>query len=155
MGQFGATALLVGVACLVAPIANAQGAMVPCAVENGYCRVPYATRVFYGVPGQVAALDIQPPGIECSNNMFGDPAPRENKTCSYLARGGGVELQPRLPERGPGRRDEVREQMLDLRQACEANDRRACVRMGIIIGENRARRDQWRREHPEVFFYER
>jgi hypothetical protein len=28
------------------------------------------------------------------------------------------------------------------------------VRLGIIIGENRARRDAWRREHPEVFFYE-
>jgi len=25
----------------------------------------------------------------------------------------------------------------------------------IIIGENRERRAAWRREHPEVFFYER
>jgi hypothetical protein len=29
------------------------------------------------------------------------------------------------------------------------------LRLGIIIGENRERRAQWRREHPEVFFYER
>jgi hypothetical protein len=29
------------------------------------------------------------------------------------------------------------------------------VRLGILIGENRSRRDMWRREHPEVFFYER
>jgi hypothetical protein len=37
----------------------------------------------------------------------------------------------------------------------EDGDRRACVRLGIIIGENRERRASWRREHPEVFFYER
>jgi hypothetical protein len=40
-------------------------------------------------------------------------------------------------------------------EACEDGDRRACVRLGIIIGENRERRAAWRREHPEAFFYER
>jgi hypothetical protein len=45
--------------------------------------------------------------------------------------------------------------MLSLRAGCEDGDRRACVRLGIIIGENRERRAAWRREHPEVFFYER
>jgi hypothetical protein len=45
--------------------------------------------------------------------------------------------------------------MLSLRAACEDGDRRACVRFAIIIGENRGRRAAWRREHPEVFFYER
>jgi hypothetical protein len=52
-------------------------------------------------------------------------------------------------------RDDLRARMLDLRERCEAGDLRACVRMGIIIGENRERRAQWRRENPEVFFYER
>jgi hypothetical protein len=52
-------------------------------------------------------------------------------------------------------RDTLGDQMLQLREQCEDDDRRACVRLGIIIGENRARRDAWRREHPEVFFYER
>ena len=52
-------------------------------------------------------------------------------------------------------RDELRERMLDLRARCEDDDRRACVRLGILIGENRERRAQWRREHPDVFFYER
>jgi hypothetical protein len=52
-------------------------------------------------------------------------------------------------------RDELRERMLELRGRCEDGDRRACVRLGIIIGENRERRAQWRREHPDVFFYER
>ncbi len=58
------------------------------------------------------------------------------------------------PER-PRARDEIRERMLGLRVACEQGDRRACVRMGIIIGEHRERHEEWRREHPEVFFYER
>src|SRR5262245_14833273 len=52
-------------------------------------------------------------------------------------------------------RDELGERMLELRERCEDGDRRACVRLGIIIGENRERRAAWRREHPEVFFYER
>jgi hypothetical protein len=52
-------------------------------------------------------------------------------------------------------RDDLRERMLDLRERCDDGDRRACVRLGILIGENRERRAQWRREHPEVFFYER
>jgi len=45
--------------------------------------------------------------------------------------------------------------MLQLRAGCEDGDRRSCVRLGILIGENRARRDSWRRDHPDVFFYER
>jgi hypothetical protein len=53
------------------------------------------------------------------------------------------------------RRDELRDRMLELREGCDEGDRRACVRLGIIIGENRERRASWRREHPEVFFYER
>lgn len=52
-------------------------------------------------------------------------------------------------------RDELSGRMLDLRGRCEDGDRRACVRLGILIGENRERRAAWRRDHPEVFFYER
>jgi hypothetical protein len=52
-------------------------------------------------------------------------------------------------------RDPLSERMMDLRGRCEDGDRRACVRMGILIGENRGRREAWRREQPEVFFYER
>jgi hypothetical protein len=71
---------------------------------------------------------------------------------------GGVEVRPERERRGPPPplvRDELRDRMLTLREACEDGDRRACVRMGIIIGENRERREGWRREHPELFFYER
>jgi hypothetical protein len=60
------------------------------------------------------------------------------------------------PPRDPGASwDDVREQMAEFRAACEDGERRACVRLGIIIGENRERRAQWRREHPDFFWWER
>ena len=59
------------------------------------------------------------------------------------------------PPRGAVARDELRERMLEFRAACDDGDRASCVRLGILIGEHRERRAQWRRDHPEVFFYER
>jgi hypothetical protein len=44
---------------------------------------------------------------------------------------------------------------MEYREGCEDGDRRACVRLGILIGENRERRAAWRHEHPDAFFYER
>ena len=64
-----------------------------------------------------------------------------------------VAAPPPSPHRAA--RDELRERMLQLREGCEEGDRGACVRLGIIIGEHQERREAWRREHPEVFFYER
>jgi hypothetical protein len=71
------------------------------------------------------------------------------------AAGPAVEVAPPPPPRARIVRDELGDRMLSLRERCEDGDRRACVRLGIIIGENRERRAAWRREHPEVFFYER
>ena len=61
------------------------------------------------------------------------------------------------PRRGPvdSRWEAVREQMVEFREGCEDGNRRACVRLGIIIGENRERRQQWSREHPEMFSWDR
>ena len=53
------------------------------------------------------------------------------------------------------RRDEVREMMFRLHRACDEGDRRACIQFGMIVGENREHRAQWRREHPELFGWER
>ena len=66
-----------------------------------------------------------------------------------------VAVAPPAPPPARVVRDELRDRMLELRERCEDGERRACVRLGIIIGENRERRAAWRREHPEVFFYER
>ena len=54
----------------------------------------------------------------------------------------------------PSGRDDLRERMMGLRDACDSGDRRACVRFGIIIGENRERRAQWRRESPDLFWWD-
>jgi len=70
------------------------------------------------------------------------------------AAGPAVEVAP-PPPRARMVRDELSDRMLQLRERCEDGDRRACVRLGIVIGENRERRAAWRREHPDVFFYER
>jgi hypothetical protein len=64
-------------------------------------------------------------------------------------------IQPHLPPAEDGRWNELRERMFELRSDCEDGDRRACVRLGIIIGENRERRAAWRREHPDLFWWER
>jgi len=66
-----------------------------------------------------------------------------------------VEVAPPPRRARIAARDELSDRMLQLREGCDDGDRRACVRLGIVIGENRARRAAWRREHPEVFFYER
>jgi hypothetical protein len=81
-------ALAIGTVLLGTPAAVAQG-RVPCAEENGFCRVPYPTRVVYGVPGRSAARDVRERGIPCSNQVFGDPAPGSPKRCAYIARGYG------------------------------------------------------------------
>ena len=67
---------------------------------------------------------------------------------------GGVEIRPGPERHAP--RDELRERMLGLRVAGGGTATgRACVRLGIILGEHRERHEEWRLEHPDVFFYER
>jgi hypothetical protein len=38
--------------------------------------------------------------------------------------------------------------------ACGHGDRAACVRFGIMLGEHREKREEWRRLHPEFFWWE-
>jgi hypothetical protein len=45
----------------------------------------------------------------------------------------------------------VRELMFHLHRKCEEGDRRACVHLGMIIGENKEKREEWQREHPHLF----
>jgi hypothetical protein len=74
-----------GVLLISAPAVFAQE-IVFCAEENGYCRVPYPTRVIYGAGGgRSASQYVSGRGIACSNRVFGDPAPGAKKTCSYVA----------------------------------------------------------------------
>jgi hypothetical protein len=47
--------------------------------------------------------------------------------------------------------DGVRDLMYHLHHKCEEGDRRACVHLGMIIGENKEKREEWQREHPVLF----
>ena len=42
-----------------------------------------------------------------------------------------------------------------LKQQCDDGDTRACIRFGIQIGQHKEREAQWRRQHPDMFDYER
>jgi hypothetical protein len=73
-----------------AVLGSASGAqaqsLVPCAREHGFCRVPYPTRVVYGIPGRSTEVFVREGGVPCSNRVFGDPAPGVPKRCAYIAR---------------------------------------------------------------------
>ena len=46
-------------------------------------------------------------------------------------------------------------EMIGFHQMCERGDRRACVRFGIMLGENRARHAEWCRLHANWWWWER
>jgi hypothetical protein len=46
-------------------------------------------------------------------------------------------------------------EIVGLHQLCDHGDRRACVRFGMLIGENRERHAEWRRQHPDWWWWER
>lgn len=64
------------------------------------------------------------------------------------------EVPPPPPTMGPPRGDELGLRMAELRGACWQGDRGACVRFGVIIGQHQERVAEWRRDHPDFFFYE-
>jgi hypothetical protein len=51
---------------------------------------------------------------------------------------------------------EAREaELIGFHALCDKGDRKACVRFGMMLGEMRERHVEWRRLHPEFFFWER
>jgi len=52
-------------------------------------------------------------------------------------------------------RAESEAEMLGLHQLCDRGDRKACVRFGMILGRMQERHSEWRRRHPEWFWWER
>jgi hypothetical protein len=45
-------------------------------------------------------------------------------------------------------------EMIGFHQLCDKGDRRACVRFGMMLGENRERHAEWRRLHREWWWWE-
>jgi hypothetical protein len=50
---------------------------------------------------------------------------------------------------------EIEREIYRLHADCDHGDRRACVRFGMILGEHHEMHEEWRRTHPEFFWYER
>jgi hypothetical protein len=45
-------------------------------------------------------------------------------------------------------------ELAGLRQRCDEGDHHACVRFGMLLNENRHHHDEWRRSHPEFWWFE-
>ena len=57
---------------------------------------------------------------------------------------------------GPAAAQEAREaQLVGFHTLCNQGDRKACVRFGMMLQQNADRHAEWRRVHPEFFFFER
>ena len=55
----------------------------------------------------------------------------------------------------PAQAQDAREaQLIGFHQLCNRGDRGACVKFGMMLQQNRDRHDEWRRTHPEFFFFE-
>ena len=46
-------------------------------------------------------------------------------------------------------------QMIGFRDLCEHGDKKACVKFGMMLQQNTDRHAEWRRSHPDWFFFER
>jgi hypothetical protein len=55
----------------------------------------------------------------------------------------------------PARAQDVQAEMIGFHQMCERGDRKACVRFGILLGRAQERHAEWRRVHPDWFWWER
>jgi hypothetical protein len=49
----------------------------------------------------------------------------------------------------------VEAEMIGFHQLCDRGDRKACVRFGILIGQNQQRHADWRRSHADWWWWER
>jgi hypothetical protein len=73
-----------------------------------------------------------------------------------VAAGIAVTVLGFLPVTTPARAQDAREaEIIGFHQLCDKGDRRACVRFGILIGENRQRHADWRRLHADWWWWER
>src|SRR5262249_17705174 len=130
-------------------LGGAAGAIIGGAVGGG--RGAATGAIIGGVTGAAIAAQGQPRPGGCRYS--------ENACYQQRPDGAWLVVSPEYcaaPAQPVARyQDELGERLMEYRVACEDGDRRACVRLGILIGENRERRAAWRREHPEAFFYER
>ena len=113
-------------------------------------------------PTLAQTITFGPNGVHVSPNSPDggqDGRPDDHRDYrNYDNRDGGDRYDHRDREHSDYRRDdrwdELRDRMREYRDECRDGDRGACVRLGIVIGENQARSDDWRREHPSYFWWD-
>lgn len=75
---------------------------------------------------------------------------------SFVAAAGiAVALLGSVPVTTARAQDAREAEIIGFHQMCEKGDRRACVRFGMLIGENKQRHADWRRLHADWFWWER
>jgi hypothetical protein len=133
-------------------VGGAAGAIVGGAVGGG--RGAAVGAIIGGATGAVIAAQgqLRPGGYRYYQNACYQQRPDGAWVVVAPERCGGPHVAPVAVRPVP---DELSVRLIEFREGCEHGNRNACVRLGILIGENRERREAWRHEHPEVFFYER
>ena len=51
--------------------------------------------------------------------------------------------------------DPMFDRLQRLRDACDDGNRNACIRFGVMLGENREREREWRNQRPDFYRWER
>ena len=75
---------------------------------------------------------------------------------SMIAAGVGIVALAAMQMPTPARAQSAREaEIIGFHDLCQKGDRRACVRFGILIGENREHHAEWRRRYSHWFWWER
>ena len=98
--------------------------------------------------------------FECYSWARGDCSQMKDDsmiTRSFLAAAAilGTLLCASVPSGSAQAQPNIEAEVIGLHQLCNQGDRRACVRFGILIGENRQRHADWRRLHADWFWWER
>jgi len=77
------------------------------------------------------------------------------KSMSVAAIAAAITVVGAVPGTSPARAQDVQAELIGLHQLCDHGDRKACVKFGMILGRMQERHAEWRRAHPEWFWWER
>ena len=120
--------------------------------ENGRKRSLLEGAALGVVGGVVLDRALQGNGIAAQQPVVVAPAPvyvDQRPTYAVPQR----EYAPQRPAFEPARArpDPYFSNMSRLKAACDDGDTGSCIKFGIIIGEHKERKAEWRRNHPDMF----
>jgi hypothetical protein len=66
-----------------------------------------------------------------------------------------VAMAASIPMSVTARAQDARQaELLGYHQLCDHGDRKACIRFGMMLGQNMDHHAEWRRTHPEFWWWE-